>query len=60
MTPQLNLIMTHQIRLKILPTLLEVYLGYISCCVKEAFVEDKYDQRKKNGKVSLVFRVITK
>ena len=60
MKPHPNLMMTHQMRLKILPTLLEVYLGYISCCVKEAFVEDKYDQRKKNGKVSLVFRVITK
>ena len=46
-------------RLKILPTLLEVYLRNISYCQKEAFFEDQYDQMKEfqNGKESLVFRV---
>ena len=48
--------------LKILPTLLEVYLRYISYFQKEAFFEGQYDQIKElqNGKDSLGFRVITK
>ena len=35
------------------------HLRYISYCQKEAFFEDKYDQKKElqNGKDSLVFRV---
>ena len=43
---------------------LEVCLRYIyiSCCQKEAFYEDKYDQIKElqNGKYNLVIYVITK
>ena len=50
------------IRLKILPTLLEVCLRYILYCQIEAFYEDEYDQIKElqNGKYNLVFRVVTK
>ena len=47
----------NNIRLKLLPTLLEVYLRYICYCQKQPFFEDQYNQIKElqNGKNSLCF-----